>query len=89
MGHKDRQTWIAVLIPPLQSKYAITQMDGLHDEVAEQFGAAELHAYEIYQRQGCWAQVPIGHLKRVIACVAEIFRIMIFPIVVQTFWEGQ
>ena len=87
-GPQDRQTWIAVLIPPLQSQYAITQMDGLHDEVAEQFGAAKLHAYEIFQRQSCWAQVPIGHLKGVIACVAEIFRIMRFPIVVQTFWEG-
>ena len=73
---------------PLQSQYAITQMDGLCNEVAEQFGADELHAYEIFQRQGCWAEVPISHLKGIIACVAEIFRMMEFPIVVQTFWDG-
>ena len=42
----------------------------------------------VFQRQGCWAQVPIAELKGVISCVAEIFRVTRFPIVVQTFWEG-
>ena len=62
-------------------------MDGLHDELLKLFGTVELHAYEIFQREGCWAQVPIEHLKAVIASVAEIFRIMKFPIVVQTLWK--
>ncbi len=87
-GSQDRQTWIAVLVPPSLSQYAISQMDGIHDEVKARFGAAELHAYEIFQRQNCWAEVPIGALKGVIAGVAEIFRIMKFPIIVQTLWKG-
>ena len=57
-GPQDRQTWVAVLIPPSESQYAIQQMDGLHEELMKQFGAVELHAYEIFQRKGCWRRCP-------------------------------
>ena len=87
-GLQDRQTWIAVLIPPFQSQYAITQMDGLQDELMKQFGAAELHAYEIFQKAGCWEKVSTEHLKAVVAAVAEVLRSMKFPIIVQTLWKG-
>ena len=86
-GLQDRQTWVAVLIPPFESQYAITQMDGLHDELMKQYGAEELHAYDIFQRNSCWEKVPIEHLKAVVAAVAEILSSMRFPIIVQTLWK--
>ena len=86
-GLQDRQTWVAVLIPPFESQYAITQMDGLHDELVNQYGAEELHAYDIFHRERCWEKVPIEHLKAVVAAVAEILRGMRFPIIVQTLWK--
>lgn len=87
-GPQKRQTWVAVLIPPDQAEQSIDQMEGLVSEIHARFGARELHANEIFQRKGPWADVPIGTLKGVVAAVAEIFRMMDFPIIVQTFWRG-
>ena len=87
-GPQKRQTWVAVLIPPDQAEQSVVQMEGLVAEIRERFGVSEFHANEIFQRKGPWADVSIEILKGVVAAIAEIFRLMNFPIIVQTFWKG-
>ena len=87
-GKQDRKSWVAVLIPPSDSSDAITQMDGLSDELQRQFGVREFHAHEVFHGRGSWSHVSIPHLKAVVATVARILGPTRFPIVVQTFWKG-
>jgi hypothetical protein len=87
-GPQKRETWSALIVPPARTDHSIQQMHGLCDELRSRFNANELHAHELFQRKGPWAAVSIDTLKQVTAAVASILSQENFPIVVQTFWQG-
>lgn len=81
----DRKSWLALILTASQRKTAYEQMRGCLLELNSICNASEFHFTDIYNGKGEFKSVTLSVRLGIFRTFAEIFRLMKYPMLIQTF----
>jgi hypothetical protein len=85
----DRNTWVAVLIPPLACSQVYDEFLQVWVDVCHRYGCSELHFKEIFQGQGPFRDISWDERMEIFERVIDIFEKNDLRILVQSMEPGQ